>query len=153
MHLADLLSPDVEPPEGLVWHYTDGHGLASILHDHLLWATSAEFLNDAGEVELGVQLLLDELGRRAESEGGVWAELHENVRAKDLRAGPSPGTFFVLSAAQHWDLLAMWRCYGGLGESYAIGLDPTQRLAVLSDTPPGERLVLRQRAWSPVRYS
>jgi hypothetical protein len=88
-------------------------------------------------------------------------ELRKRLEHKVSRAqydvdGPSPGTFFILSAAAHWDLLAMWRCYGGLGESYAIGLDPSVSLQILCNadapSPFGERRIIRCRPWTPVRY-
>ena len=81
---------------------------------------------------------------------------HKVSRAQYDVDGPSPGTFFILSAAAHWDLLAMWRCYGGLGESYAIGLDPSVSLQILCDadapSPFGERRIIRCRPWTPVRH-
>lgn len=50
----------------------------------------------------------------------------------------------------------MWRCYGGLGESYAIGLDPSVSLQILCNadapSPFGERRIIRCRPWTPVRY-
>ncbi|MEO7269539.1 MAG: hypothetical protein ABIW49_10090 [Knoellia sp.] len=38
----------------VVWHYTNGPGLISILSHHVLRATSAPFLNDRQEVASGV---------------------------------------------------------------------------------------------------
>lgn len=143
---------------GLVWHYTDAQGLLSILGGHTLWATAAGFLNDAGEVELGSTLLRRELEERAAGDP-FYATLLDLTAAKMSTDGPSHGEFFVLSAAHDWDLLAVWRNYGGRGESYAIGLDPTAPLAVLAgaEVPlPGDDLaggaLVRHLQWSPVRY-
>lgn len=150
-------------PEGLVWHYTDGAGLASIVTNQVLWSTASAFLNDAHEVALGYRRIRAELEARADA-GDVFAR---TIRAKvaeteHLSSGPSPGVFFILSAAQHWDLLAMWRCYGGAGESYAIGLDPLAPLGILCDPTspligqpddPALGRLVRQRPWSPVRYA
>ncbi len=154
----------------LVWHYTDGAGLIGIVTNHVLWATASEFLNDNAEVRLGASLIADELDSFADA-GDPLARLLR-ARTRDAEAGdggPSPSTFFILSAAQHWDLLAMWRTYGGLGESYAVGLDRSAPLAVLADEDavlpaelssshvrPGDAVAdvgyVRQRAWAPVRY-
>lgn len=42
------------PPEAdLVWHYTSGASLLSILQNDVLWATAAPFLNDAQEIAIG----------------------------------------------------------------------------------------------------
>lgn len=151
----------VEPSsgDGLVWHYTDGPGLLSIVRTHVLWATASGYLNDREEVSLGYRRLQEDLDARADAGDEFAAGLLRHAReTDDGRSGPSPSSFFILSAAQHWDLLAMWRSYGGAGESYAVGLDPTASLHVLCD-PGASALVgagvthlARQRAWSPVRY-
>lgn len=145
--------------EGLVWHYTDGHGLLSIVRNHVLWATASGYLNDRDEVALGYRLLGAELDARAGS-GDRFARrvLDEARRSGRDKAAPSPSSFFILSAAQDWDLLAMWRCYGGAGESYALGLDPDVPLHVLCDPSAsalesdGTTHLLRQRKWTAVQY-
>jgi hypothetical protein len=92
----------------------------------------------------------DEVGRQVVEMRG---------RSDRPHSGPSPSSFFILSAAAHWDLLAMWRCYGGSGESYAIGLDADQSLPVLADPEApavageGASHLVQQRPWTPVRYS
>lgn len=153
---ADQQSP-VADPDDLVWHYTDGHGLASILRTHVLWATASPFLNDAGEVTLGAGMLKSEMQRRAETEP-LYRDLlplidREPTEPGERDHGPSAGTFFILSAARDRDLLAMWRLYGGGRESYAIGLDPTVPLATLADeAPTSAEWLIQNRPWRPVRY-
>lgn len=141
------------PPEGLVWHYTNAPGLIAILASHTLWATSAQFLNDAGEVELAVELLEAEMMRRAAAEDGFYREAAGLIEQGGRDHTISPSLFFVLSAAGGWDLLAMWRTYGGQGESYAIGLDREAPLAVLAGSADTGAVDVRHRSWSPVRYS
>lgn len=154
---------DAPDPDRLVWHYTDGAGLISIAANHVLWSTASAFLNDAHEVELGYRRIRDELAARAAT-GDPFARMLQDKadRSEHEISGPSPGIFFILSAARHWDLLAMWRCYGGAGESYAIGLDPAVPLRILCDAecplveqPSDPRVgrLIRQRPWSPVRYA
>ena len=153
-HLADDAAGD-----GLVWHYTDGPGLLSIVRTHVLWATASGYLNDRDEVSLGYRRLQEELDRRAGGGDEFARSLLAHLRELGIdKTDPSPSSFFILSAAEHWDLLAMWRCYGGAGESYAVGLDAAAPLRVLSD-PGGPVLagaggshLARQRAWTPVRY-
>lgn len=146
--------------DGLVWHYTNGAGLVSIVRSHVLWATASGFLNDREEVRLGLRLLHDELVTRAGTGDDFSRELLERVRgSEDGPSGSAASTFFILSAAEHWDLLAMWRLYGGYGESYAVGLDPGVPLRVLCDShaPALARdrddFMVVQRPWSSVRYS
>ncbi|GAA5145398.1 hypothetical protein GCM10023340_14650 [Nocardioides marinquilinus] len=140
--------------DDLVWHYTNGPGLISIVSSHTLWATSAQFLNDAGEVALAVELLEGELRARA-AEGGeaFYRDAAELIEQGGRDHSISPALFFVLSAARGADLLAMWRSYGGQGESYAIGLDPAASLAVLADTAETGEVAVRHRPWAPVRYT
>lgn len=144
---------------GLVWHYTNGPGLLAIVRTHVLWATASGYLNDRDEVSLGYRRLQEELDLRAEDGDEFAAGLLRRAREADAdHSGPSPSSFFILSAAEHWDLLAMWRSYGGAGESYAVGLDPAAPLGVLCDRGApallgsGRTHLVRQRPWSPVRY-
>lgn len=141
------------PPEGLVWHYTNAPGLIAILSTHTLWSTSAQFLNDAGEVELAVELLEAELMKRASAGEDFYRQAAALIEQGGRDHAISPSLFFVLSAAGGWDLLAMWRNYGGQGESYAIGLDPGSPLAVLAASADTGVTSVRHRAWTPVRYS
>ena len=144
----------------LVWHYTDGPGLLSIVRSHVLWATASGYLNDRDEVSLGYRRLQEELDQRAGAGDEFARGLLRRARESETdHSGPSPSSFFVLSAAEHWDLLAMWRCYGGAGESYAVGLDASAPLRVLCD-PGAEALdghavthLVRSRPWARVRYS
>lgn len=53
--------------DGLVWHYTNGPGLISILSNHVLWATSAPFLNDQQEVALGGELIAQRIIERGQA--------------------------------------------------------------------------------------
>ena len=141
------------PPDDLVWHYTDAAGLIAILSTHTLWSTSAQFLNDAGEVELAVELLEAELMARAAGGEDFYRQAAALIEEGGRDHTISPSLFFVLSAARGWDLLAMWRNYGGRGESYAIGLDPAAPLAVLAASDDTGAVSVRHRHWTPVRYT
>lgn len=151
-------SVDPVDPDDLVWHYTDGHGLVSILSGHALWATSSAFLNDRQEIALGGELVARRIRELADGDdSGVLARLAAKVTTS-TEHGEGPGTadFYILSASRHHDSLAMWRLYGGAAESYAIGLDPAAPLAVLGDAdlPVGREngLYLHHEPWQPVRY-
>jgi hypothetical protein len=156
---------------GIVWHYTDGFGLLSILRHNALWATSAAFLNDKSEVALGGRRMAQRISQLAESSRSPFlARLAADFWNVSTRGRePSPSQFFILSASQSWDSLAMWRLYGGAQESYAIGLDAGRPLSVLAAPesyepephPPTEmsleqqrgRIYLKRRPWEPVRYT
>jgi hypothetical protein len=156
----------VKTDPGVVWHYTDGPGLLSILRHHVLWATSAAFLNDKDEVALGGHQMAERIQQLAESSDfPLYARLAEAIRNGSARGvGPSPSRFFILSASQSWDSLAMWRLYGGAQESYAIGLDASRPLSVLASPDPDEpagsslaeqrgRIYVKRQPWEPVRYT
>lgn len=147
----------------LVWHYTDAAGLLSILRTDTVWATSSEFLNDRGEVQLGQQLAEERMQERARREpDSIYGRLGALLR-EDNKQGTRPerdgvgALFFVLSASSSSDSLAMWRNYGGAGESYAIGLDPAQPLRVLGEPADGGAALgaggrLRRKPWRAVHY-
>src|SRR3954453_7192738 len=156
----------VKTDPGVVWHYTDGPGLLSIVRHHVLWATSAAFLNDKDEVALGGQRMAERIQQLAESSDSVlYARLAEAIRNGSARGvGPSPSRFFILSASQSWDSLAMWRLYGGAQESYAIGLDASRPLSVLAPPDPADPaessleeqrggIYIKRQPWEPVRYT
>lgn len=151
-----MTAPAVTAHPDIVWHYTDGNGLISILAGHCLWATSAAFLNDEQEVALGVQRLADRFAAIVRDAGDDALSAAINPRAA---AGPSSATFFILSASESWDSLAMWRLYGGARESYAVGLDATSPLRVLGEQTIDDAelrrsgVYLKPRAWDRVRYS
>lgn len=148
--------------DGLVWHYTDGAGLISILRTHTLWATSSSFLNDQYEVALGLQLVAERVRQLAADEGGeLFSTIADHLDDVTVEAFSelSPARFFILSASQSWDSLAMWRSYGGGRESYAVGLDASAPLSVLVDGPvpaadhPATGFMVKRQTWRPVAYT
>ncbi|NHA69504.1 hypothetical protein [Phycicoccus flavus] len=157
---APVADPAADVPDGLAWHYTDGPGLLAILATHTLWATAAPFLNDREEVRLGGRLLAERiLETGSGGDPALTRELAERVSESSERGeGPGPGSAYILSASSAPDSLAMWRLYGGVRESYALGLDPAADLAVLAtgevELVAGRRdgLYLYHQGWRPVRY-
>lgn len=87
------------------------------------------------------------------------ADLVTRNISEDPRAGHrglESGHFYILSASEAWDSLAMWRLYGGVQESYAIGLDSTQPLSILasrSGRTTASGLCISRQTWRPVRYT
>jgi hypothetical protein len=119
MTVAPLQPPlGAAPDDGLVWHYTDGPGLLSILAGDVLWATASGYLNDTSEVELGNRLLLERFAALADARHPVFSALRDRLAESDAKQGPSLGWFFILRASAYPDSLAMWR-------SYAAGASPT----------------------------
>jgi hypothetical protein len=147
----EVLSP--QERDHLVWHYTDGAGLLSILQGQVLWATASGYLNDTQEVQLGRQLLTERFTALADTHDPVFEALRDRLARAGAEPLPSSSWFFILSASLSPDSLAMWRSYGGRGESYAIGLDPRAGLRVLvDDAGVVENATIRMQEWMPVQY-
>ena len=153
-------SVEQDGEDGLAWHYTNGAGLISILSSHTLWATASAFLNDRHEIVLGGRRISERVLSAAARRGETLArEVADRVSASTQQGeGPGRGSLFILSASRSPDSLSMWRLYGGAQESYAVGIDQTQPLAVLARseadaaaTAQGDYF-LRRQGWRRVRY-
>lgn len=133
LDLDDLFRKSQQPHTGkAVFHYTDGAGLIGILERRVLWASTADSMNDEKEIETGFALIQDELlGDRG------LRRYREHLDAlSDAREMHSEGSTYIVSASTDGDSLSMWRGYGGAGEvSYAIGLRPEAGYRVVKRTP------------------
>lgn len=126
--------------EGLVWHYTNGAALQSILLKNELWASNTAFMNDIHERRLADKYLIrarEKLGDDFPEELDFYldhiGDLYDRMR---YRSDTADGTRFLLSASKSGDSLTMWRGYAGTEEvSYAIGLDRTEPLKILRPRP------------------
>lgn len=121
----------------LVWHYTDGAALMSILAKNELWAGSAAFMNDTNELLSGsIHLRKHFEDQRAGLPKDVTEGLEEYIPEVRERSRRS----FVLSASSDGDSLTMWRYYGRDQVSFAVGLDRNEPLVPLArlkeDTHP-----------------
>ncbi|MBD8059037.1 DUF2971 domain-containing protein [Cellulomonas sp. JH27-2] len=119
-------------PKARVFHYTSAAGLLGILMDSELRATEAAALNDRSEIAKGWRIV------------HRWLEsLPDVVETDDLRTSLEPSSYFrdatspsgtfVLCASEEGDDANQWRLYGDNGRGYAIELDSTVPLAVVSD--------------------
>ncbi len=126
--------------DGLVWHYTNGSALQSILLKNELWASNTAFMNDIHERRLANKYLIqakEKLGDVFPEELDFYldhiADLYDRMR---YRSDTSDGTRYLLSASKSGDSLTMWRGYAGTEEvSYAIGLDRRKPLKILRPQP------------------
>ncbi len=122
-------------PAGPLFHYTNSAGFLGIVRSGQLWASDAEFLNDAQELQYGREQLYRALLEQAAST----EHLHqpgsaEASRATVMRSAAAhlfPGGPFA-SKAYHavyvacfcddGDVLSQWRGYAS-GGGYALGFD------------------------------
>lgn len=105
-------------PDGL-WHYTDAGGLQGILDKEELWASDTRFLNDATEINYGLEVAEEAVEVAARS--GRWktstSHFLQRVMASDganltglLRARSE---VYVACLCEKGDLLSQWRAYAG----------------------------------------
>lgn len=97
--------------DDLVWHYTDGHGLISILTGHCLWATSSAFLNDRQEIAYGGALIARRIRELPpEDPTGILESLAQKVdTATTAGNGPGASNAYILSASRSPDSQVKWR--------------------------------------------
>ena len=105
-------------PDGL-WHYTDAGGLQGILEKEELWASDTRFLNDATEINYGLEVAEEAVEVAARS--GRWKtstnHFLQGVMASDganltgfLRVRSE---VYVACLCENGDLLSQWRAYAG----------------------------------------
>lgn len=93
-----------------IYHYTDLNGLKGIIENHSFWATNFYFMNDAQELQHGIQSILGSLDF-----------LKDDFSERSLKFIRDAMTKFQLFEARHMynisfcqdaDLLSQWRGYG-----------------------------------------
>jgi hypothetical protein len=129
-----VLSAPVPAPS-VLYHYTSPAGLKGILETSSLWATDADFLNDAQELQFGRPQLCDALLTQAESlypgdrtpdgsaewsRAAVMRSAVDHLRRVDAISRAQAEQAYVACFCDHDDLLSQWRDYGISG-GYAIG--------------------------------
>ena len=118
----------------LIWHYTSPEGLNGILNGHILWATSATFMNDFHELHSGIRALRSYVKRvkhfLTDSE-------HHLIQTRIEEAVVEAHYVYILSGSLDGDSLTMWRNYGKHTVSYSIGLDRSVPLIPLQNANAG----------------
>jgi hypothetical protein len=122
------------PVPPVLYHYTNSTGLKGILETSSLWATDADFLNDAQELQFGRLQLCDALIAQAESlhprdligysadssRAAILRSAVDYLRRGDVISRSRAEQVYVACFCDHDDLLSQWRGYGSSG-GYAIG--------------------------------
>lgn len=114
---------------GEVFHYTSSTGLLGSLKHKSTRASAASSLNDLGEVRQGWDLIKKILAAQPASPAVDMLTGFANDPLKRQHE------VFVLSASIDGDDAAQWRLYADEGRGYAIGLDGSAALAVVSEVP------------------
>lgn len=105
-------------PDGL-WHYTDGVGLQGIVTQEELWATDTRFLNDATEINYGLQIADEAV--EAATGSGQWKQPTSHFLKRVMATNGANLTGFLQARSEVYvacfceegDLLSQWRAYAG----------------------------------------
>jgi hypothetical protein len=119
--VKSLKALDVSPNE-ILWHYTTGNGLLSIVASGSLYATQVSCLNDSTEVLYSTKLLTNAfLKIRPEKfEERYLLERMINPVEEPVARINLTGAWFVTCFSKERDDLSQWRAYGGGENGYAI---------------------------------
>lgn len=126
-----------EPPD-LLYHYTNQAGLLGIVRNNCIWATKAQYQNDAKELQHTLDLSrgVIETLRQANTS----PEEERLLRAMKQRADSLMSiNIFVSSFSVHKDMLSQWRGYCPGGNGYSIGFYSPKIKAIMA--AQGLRLV------------
>src|SRR2546428_2936633 len=97
-----------------LFHFTDSQGLIGIFVKQSLWASNADFLNDASEPDYAMRLLkkvVEDVIAALPRDGSVDRALNDFwpwVMQHRKDEGPH---LYVFCLSEHDDLLSQWRAY------------------------------------------
>lgn len=116
------LTPNNRPPPTVLYHYTAADGLAGIIKTRELWATHADYMNDASELRYALKVFAQvaKAYKGDEANGGAWTLVKRLIKTRWVRV-------FAVSMCTKPDLLGQWRGYGTRGGGFSIGFE-TQAL-------------------------
>ena len=115
-------------PELIVWHYTSGHGLLSIIESGTLFSTQVSCLNDATEIRYAASKLREALAVTVQEmdkgdSAQAFVERYIELLQDDDAIPNSVGLPYLVSCFTTLeDDLSQWRSYGGGENGYAIGI-------------------------------
>lgn len=116
-----------------VWHYTSAAGLIGVIRDQRLWASEARTLNDISEITRGLEAVQNWVTGNSTRPGvGEMAEAVERLTSQG-------GNTYILSASLEGDDAGQWRLYAAGSKGYAVELDASCPLVVLSEESGGPR--------------
>lgn len=124
----------LRPYGGAVYHYTSSDGLLHIVSSGQLRVSEASSLNDLAEVQLGWEGIEEWLSTRGSSMGAKHIEGLMSQSRRDPKH-----QVFVLSGTTARDDANQWRLYADQGRGYAIELDGSVSLGVVSLDPAEDK--------------
>jgi len=112
-------------PAGTLYHYTNVGSVVGIAKSRVIYASSAQYLNDSSELTFGMDLLAMAINRQADASNDSdervflddltgWLKLYRNI----------PYPIFICSLSEHGSLLSQWRSYTSHGKGVSLGFSP-----------------------------
>src|SRR4051812_20573199 len=100
-----------------LWHYTTARGMQGILSSEHMWFTDTRFLNDAAEIQYGIDFFVEQLKLvDLSAYKPKTAEILEKLNKQDwttFRANlATKSSAYVACFCAQGDLLSQWRTYG-----------------------------------------
>ncbi|CAA6604584.1 conserved hypothetical protein [Rhodospirillaceae bacterium LM-1] len=115
-----LVSPFVSLPQDVIWHYTNGASLISILKSGALYSTQISCLNDSSEFKFVRDMFRDAI-RNTSAETDDTKYLVEVICNGLQKNTEHFDPWFVTCFSTEKDDLSQWRAYGNGENGYAIG--------------------------------
>jgi hypothetical protein len=116
-------------PRQWLYHYTSQVGLRGILRSRALWATKIQYLNDAREFSLALDLAKIEIQSRMRRSLPPRTADFLNVLESDLQRVQLVNVH-VCSLTERSNQLSQWRGYCRPGDGFSIGFPRDQLLKV-----------------------
>lgn len=120
-----------------VYHYTDVDAFVSILKSRQLWMTDTRAMNDTTEKLDFLVMFRERLSKESFQHESV---KHEILTMPDF---VEKNDFGVLSFSVDKDMLPQWIAYGGSGEGFSIGFEPSPLINIVKRNSKNATIILR----------
>jgi hypothetical protein len=110
-------------PTTTLFHYTSARGMLGILDTGNIYASSAYHLNGSMEFRYAIELMVEQVRARLNSERGPWNAIYGQL-LDQLPSTVQDAQVFVVSFSEEGDLLSQWMAYSGPSNGFALGLSP-----------------------------
>jgi hypothetical protein len=125
-------------PPTVLYHYTTQTGFLGIVEQKQLWATKVQYMNDATEFSISLNIAREHLKKRIDD-----TSLSRSIKASCatlLRSlnGLDDVNIFAVCFCEDGDLLSQWRGYAASDGGYSIGFN----VATLLESIPHEEIFL-----------
>ncbi|MBE6388762.1 MAG: DUF2971 domain-containing protein [Lentisphaerae bacterium] len=116
----------------VLWHYTSIDTLVKICTNLTMHATHYAFMNDAEEVKMGANSILNAIEDMSKSKEDKDTFNYIRTRFNDLLGDPILNLFYIISFSKARDALSQWRGYTPTCGGCAIGFDASKLEQALS---------------------